>query len=67
MDQYRFTVIVQYGGKSLIDIYIVLHTSSDLPWIKMSCFMQIYNSDSYLVKFPIRYALYCGRKLMDIP
>ena len=30
-------------------------------------FMQIHNSDSYLVTFLIRYALYCGRKLMDIP
>ena len=38
MDQYRFTLIVRYGGKSLIDIYtyIVLHIHA--TWIKKSCF-----------------------------
>ena len=34
MDQYRFTVIVRYGGKSLIDIDIVLHMSIIVAWIK---------------------------------
>ena len=33
---------LRYGGKSLIDIYIVLHNSSDfsifVAWIKRSCF-----------------------------